>query len=114
MALHWLTNVLNTFSDPVLFVTAYNVTHRVTLTPAAVSMQSPGDLASDSQHACALEFCTHLPLYVHSVTFPTVQFRLIVFHRLDLITFIKAIKNWTVRREISSDMLLLVYLWDDW
>ena len=59
----WLY-ILNTLSDSVLFVTSYDVTHRVALPPAAVSIQSPGDLVSGSQHAHALEFCTHLALSI--------------------------------------------------
>ena len=43
------------------FVTLYDVTHRLPLPPATVSVQSPGDLASGSQHDRALEFCAHLP-----------------------------------------------------
>ena len=60
MALHWLTNVLNTLSDHVLYVTSYDVTHGVPLPPATVSVQSPGDLAPGSQHAHALEFHNHM------------------------------------------------------
>ena len=58
------TNNQNMKTVIMLFVTSYDVAHRVPLPPATVSVQSPGDLASGSQHARALEFCTHLPLYV--------------------------------------------------
>ena len=40
--------------------------HRVPPTPAIVWVQPFGSLASGSQHACALEFCTHLPSYVQT------------------------------------------------
>ena len=67
-------------------------THRVPFPPATVSVQSPGDLASGSQHARALEFCTHLPLYV--CRNPVASFSgLLASHHPDLTTCIKAIKN---------------------
>ena len=74
-------------------------TYRVPLPPATVSIQSPGHLASGSQHARALEFCTHLPLYVlgtlqlHSQAFPQFSFDCLLPNILILITCIKVARS---------------------